>query len=144
MKRSLLNITYKDRKTSGLDMDKSRNQQCENIEMVLGRAHQPPKKKPMDIACLHLENIRQEKTKRETSPTVERRPGQILERHDLAEDGTRQANMDTMRGHHPTTGRNGCPVMMIMGLQYYTHNFVYFSCAYLCNRIKYFVIVMMT
>ena len=44
MKRSLLNITYKDRKTSGLEMDKSRNQQCENIEMVLDRAHQPPQK----------------------------------------------------------------------------------------------------
>ena len=73
MKRSLLNITYKDRKTSGLEMDKSRNQQCENIEMVLGRAHQPPKK-PMDKACLHLETIRQEKTTMETSPTVERRP----------------------------------------------------------------------
>ena len=30
--------------------------------------------------------VRQEKTTRETSQVMKRRPGQILERHDLAED----------------------------------------------------------
>ena len=37
----------------------------------------------------------QEKTSRETSLAVERRPGQILERHDMAEDSTRQGNLET-------------------------------------------------
>ena len=35
------------------------------------------------------------KTTRETSQAVERRPGQILERHDMAEDSTRQGNLET-------------------------------------------------
>ena len=30
----------------------------------------------------------------ETSQTIERRPGQILEGHDLAEDSTRQADLE--------------------------------------------------
>ena len=34
------------------------------------------------------------KTTWETSQAVERRPGQILERHDMAEDSTRQANLE--------------------------------------------------
>ena len=51
-------------------------------------------RRPMDLACHHLETIRQERTTRETSQVVERRPGQILERHDLAEDSTRQANLE--------------------------------------------------
>ena len=38
--------------------------------------------------------IRQENTSRETSQAVKRRPGQILERHDLAKDSTRQANLE--------------------------------------------------
>ena len=40
----------------------------------------------MNLTCHHLETIRQEKTTRETSEAVDRRPGQILECHDLAED----------------------------------------------------------
>ena len=32
---------------------------------------------------------------RETSQTVERRSGQILKRHDMAEDSARQANLET-------------------------------------------------
>ena len=59
--------------------------------MVLGRAYQPPQRRPMDL----LETIRQEKTTPETSQVEERRPGQILERHDLADDCTRQANLET-------------------------------------------------
>ena len=63
--------------------------------MDLGRAHQPPQRRPIDLACHLFETIRQENTTRETSQAVERRPGQILERHDLAEDSTLSANMET-------------------------------------------------
>ena len=64
--------------------------------MVMGRAYQPPQRQQMDLAYRHLEIIRQEKTTRETSQAVDRRPGrQILERHDMAEDSTRQGNLET-------------------------------------------------
>ena len=53
--------------------------------MVLGRANQPPQRQPMD----------QEKTTRETSQAMKRRPGQILERHDMTEDSTRPAKLET-------------------------------------------------
>ena len=53
----------------------------EKNEVVLGRTHQPPQRRPMGLACRHWETIRQEKTTRETSQAVEGRPGQILERH---------------------------------------------------------------
>ena len=33
------------------------NQQCEEKEMVLGRAHQQPQCRPMDLACHNLETI---------------------------------------------------------------------------------------
>ena len=58
--------------------------------MVLGRAHQPPQRRPMDLTFHHLENtiIWQEKTTRETSQAVERGSVQILERHDLPDDNT--------------------------------------------------------
>ena len=89
--------------------------------MVLGRAYQPPQRRPMDHACYHLETIKivlQEKTTRETSQAVERRPGQILERHDLAEESTIQANLETACwGLRPTTGHNGCPMMMMMTIR---------------------------
>ena len=45
-------------------------------------------RRPMDLACHHLETIRQEKATRETSHAMEGRHGQILEGHDLAEDKT--------------------------------------------------------
>ena len=48
----------------------------------------------MDLACHHLETTKENMTM-ETSQAVERRPGQILERHDLAEDSTRQGNLET-------------------------------------------------
>ena len=83
--------------------------------MVLGRAYQPPQRRPMDLACHHLETIWQENTTRETSQAVERRPRQILERHDMAEESTRQGNLETARwGLRPTTGHNGCLMMMMM------------------------------
>ena len=46
---------------------------------------------------------------------VERRPGQILERNDMAEDSTRQANLETACcGLRPTTRHNGCLMMMMI------------------------------
>ncbi len=97
MERRMLNITYKDRKTNIWVRERTKvryNQQCEKNEMVMGRAQQPPQTRQMDLECHHLETIRQEKMTRETSHAVKRRPGQILERHDLAEDSTRQANLE--------------------------------------------------
>ena len=83
--------------------------------MVLGRAYQPPQRRPVDLARHHLETIWQEKTSRETSQAVERRPGQILKRHDMAEDSTRQSHLETTCwGLRPTTGHNGCLMMMMM------------------------------
>ena len=40
--------------------------------MVLGRAYQPPQRRPMDLARHLLETIRQEKTSRKTSQAVDR------------------------------------------------------------------------
>ena len=86
--------------------------------MVLGRAYQPPQRRPMDLTCHHLATIWQEKTTRETSQAVERRPRQILERHDMAEESTRQGNLETACwGLRPTTGHNGCLMMMMMNIK---------------------------
>ena len=48
----------------------------------------------MDLACHHLETMRQETTAMETSQTVDRRPGQILEGNELADDSTIEANLE--------------------------------------------------
>ena len=60
MERSMLNKTYKDRKTNIWAREKTKvidkknyNQQCEKNEMVLGRAYQPLQRQPMDLACHH-------------------------------------------------------------------------------------------
>ena len=47
MERSMLNITYKDRKTNVWVRERTKvryNQECEKNEMVLGRAYQPPQR----------------------------------------------------------------------------------------------------
>ena len=76
---------------------------CEKNEVVLGREYQPPQRRPMDLVCHYAETVWHEKT-RETSQMMERRPGQILERHELAEDSTREANWETACwGLHPTS-----------------------------------------
>ncbi len=98
MERRMLNITNTDRganiwvreRTKVIDIINT-----EKNEIILGRAYQPPQRRPMDLACHHLETTCQEKTTRETSQAVERRPGQILERHDMADDSTRQGNLET-------------------------------------------------
>ena len=71
-------------------------QHCEKNEIVLDRAHQSPQRRLLNLACHHLEIIRQEKTIRETSQAVERRDDlvKILEGRDLAEHSTRQANLE--------------------------------------------------
>ncbi len=123
MERSMLNITYKDRRTNIWVRERTKthryNVHCAKHKMVLGRAYQPPQRQPMDLACHHLETIWQEKTTRETSQAMERRPGQILERHDMAKDSTRQSNLETACwGLCPTTGHNGCVMMMDDGKRY--------------------------
>ena len=91
------------------------NAHCEKNEMVLDRTYQLPQRRPIDIACHHFETIWQEKTTRETSQTMEKQPGQILERHDMAEDSTRQGHLETACwGLRPTTGHNSCLMMMMM------------------------------
>ena len=63
---------------------------------------------------------------RKDDKAVKRRPGQILERHDLAEDCTRQANLETACwGLRPTTGHNGCPMMMMNDVTYIAWSLMY-------------------
>ena len=105
--------TRLERPTSGL----WRGQKSDIISNVrtMKCSHQPPQRRQMDHACHHLETTWQEKMTRNTSQEVERRPGQILERHDLIEDSTRQANLEeACWGIRPTTGHYGCPMMMMM------------------------------
>ena len=101
MERSMLDITYKYRRTNIWVRERTKLidiiYTVRKNEMVLGRAYQPPQRWPIDLARHHLETIWHENTTRETSQAVERRPGQILERHDMAEE---------------TTGHNGCLMMM--------------------------------
>ena len=60
MERSMLNITYKDRRTNIWVRERTKLIDIiytEKNEMVLGRAHQPPQRRPMDLARHHLETI---------------------------------------------------------------------------------------
>ena len=41
----------------GEDKSHRYNQQCEKNEVVLGRTHQAPQRRPVDLACHHLETI---------------------------------------------------------------------------------------
>ena len=56
----MLNITCKDRKTNIWIRERTKviyNQQCEKNEVVLGRAHQPPQIRPMNLAFHHADAI---------------------------------------------------------------------------------------
>ena len=59
MERSMFNITYKTRNTNIWVRERAKviyyNQHCEKNEMVLGRAYQRHQRRPMDIACHHLQ-----------------------------------------------------------------------------------------
>ena len=60
MERSMLNITYKDRKINIWVRERTKvidKINTEKNEMVLGRAYQPPQRRPLDLACHHLEII---------------------------------------------------------------------------------------
>ena len=97
MERSMLHITYNDMKTNIWVRERNKihryNQQCEENEMVLGRAYQPPQRRPMDLANHHLETICQENTTRETSQAVERRAGKYCSDRIWQHNSTRQANL---------------------------------------------------
>ena len=93
----MLNITYKDRRTNIWVKERTTMMdiisKCEKNEVVPGRAHQRPQSRPINHTCRYLETIQKTMT-RETSQSVERRPGQILGRHDLAEDRARQVKLE--------------------------------------------------
>ena len=58
--RSMVNMTYKDRKTNIWVRERTKVIDIINTEkneMVLGRTYQPPQRRPMDLACHHLEAI---------------------------------------------------------------------------------------
>ena len=61
MERSMLNITYKDRRTNIWVRERTNLidiiYTVRKNEMVLGRAYQPPQRRPMDLARHHLETI---------------------------------------------------------------------------------------
>ena len=60
MERSMLNITYKDRRTNIWVRERTTvryNQQRDKKEMVHGRALQPPQRRQMNLECHHLETI---------------------------------------------------------------------------------------
>ena len=70
MERSMLNITYKDQHLGqGEEKSHRYNQHCKKNEMVLGRAYQPPQRRPMDLACHHLETIMTRKDDKEDQPS---------------------------------------------------------------------------
>ena len=51
----MLNITYQDRTTNISVRERTKvryNQQCEKNEIVLGRAYQPPQRRPMDLETI--------------------------------------------------------------------------------------------
>ncbi len=66
MERSMLNITYKDRRTNIWVRERTKvidiMYTVIKYEMVLGRAYQPPQRRSMDLAYHHLETIRRENT----------------------------------------------------------------------------------
>ena len=60
MESSMLNITYTDRRTNIWVRERTKLIDIiysEKNEMVLGRAYQPPQRRPMDLARHHLETI---------------------------------------------------------------------------------------
>ena len=116
MERSMLNITYKDRRTNIWVRERTKL-----IDIIYN-----VRKMKWSWAG-HINRLKDDrwtsrvttwrpydkkKTSRETSQAVERQPGQILERHDMAEDSTIQGHLETTcRGLRPTTGHNGCLMM---------------------------------
>ena len=98
MERSMLNITYKDRKTNIWVREKTKVIDIISNVRKMKWSWAGHINRPMDHACYHLETITNIMTRKDDKggrQAVERRPGQILERDDLAEDCTRQAKLET-------------------------------------------------
>ena len=58
---SVLNITYKDRKTNIWVRERAKvidiSSDVRKNEMVVGRVYQPPQRRPMDLSCHYLETM---------------------------------------------------------------------------------------
>ena len=88
MERSKLNITHENGMINIILWDREKTRVIDTISnvrkeaVVLGRASQPSQRRPMDLATLRPYDKK-------------KLQGQILERHGLAEDSARQANLET-------------------------------------------------
>ena len=97
--RSMLNITYKDRKTNIWVRERTK------VVDIMYTVRQMKwswaghinrlKDNRWTSRVTTWRPYDKEKTTRDTSQAAERRPGQILELHDMAEDSTRQGNLET-------------------------------------------------
>ena len=135
MEGSMLNITYKDRRTNIWVGERTKV-----IDIILtvrkmkwswARHINPLKDNRWTSRVTTWRPYSQEKTTRETSQAVERRPEQILERHDMADDSTRQGNLETACwGLRSTTGHNGCLMMMMMTVTTWQSKFKQYSRTY--------------
>ena len=91
--------------------------------MVMGRAYQPPQRRPMDLACHHLEAI-YDKKRRQGRPAKRWRDDLDKYWSDTIWQRTAQDRLTWRRhaeafetacwGLRPTTGHNGYLVMMMM------------------------------
>ena len=98
IERSMLNITYKYRKTNIWVRERTKVIDIINTkknEMVMGRAYQPPQRRLTDGPCVSLVGDHMTRKDDKGDQPSGGRPGQILERHDMAEDSTRQSNLET-------------------------------------------------
>ena len=114
---SMLNITYKDRKTNFWVRERTKVIDIINTVRTMKWSWAGHINRLKDDRWTSRVTTwrQQENTSRETSQAVERRPRQILERHDMAAESTIQGNLETACwGLRPTTGHNGCLMMMMM------------------------------
>ena len=85
------------------------NQQCEKKWNGPGQGTSTTSRMPDGSRVSPRGDHMTRETTRVTSQAVEIRPGQILERNDMAEDSTRQTFLETACwGLSPTTGHYGC------------------------------------
>ena len=117
MEWSMLNITYKDRKTNIWVRERTKVIDITNTEkneMVLARAYQPPQRRPMDLACHYLETIYFYDKKRQGRPAKRWRGD--LDKYWIYTiwQRTAQYRLTACWGIRPTTGQCGCLMMMMM------------------------------
>ena len=65
MERSMLNITYKDRKTNIWVREKTKVIDIISNVRKMKWSYQPPQRRPMDYACYHLETIKNIMTRKD-------------------------------------------------------------------------------